>query len=62
MDPYQTGFVSAAEFRDVLQELCVHLSEYELDVLTKKFSVQDGRYIQPCNSSIMLSGKNPYQL
>ena len=43
MDPYHTGFVSAAEFRDVLQELCVHLSEYELDMLTKKFSVQDGR-------------------
>jgi len=43
MDPYQTGCVSAGEFRDVLQELCVHLSDYELDMLTRKFSLQDGR-------------------
>lgn len=44
MDPYGTGFVSQEEFRDVLKELCVHLSEYELDTLTRKFEIRkDGR-------------------
>lgn len=44
MDPYGTGYVSKEEFRDVLTELCVHLSEYELDLLTRKFEVgTDGR-------------------
>ena len=46
MDPYGTGFVSQEEFRDILTELCVHLSEYELNLLTKKFEVgSDGRYV-----------------
>ena len=41
MDPYGTGCVSREEFRDVLTELCVHLSAFELDMLTKKFSMDD---------------------
>lgn len=44
MDPYGIGFVSQDEFRDVLKELCVHLSEFELDQLTRKFDLKkDGR-------------------
>ena len=44
MDPYGTGCVNGDEFRDVLTELCVHLSDYELEMLTVKFDVkQDGR-------------------
>lgn len=39
MDPYGTGCVSKEEFREVLTELCVHLSEYELNLLTKKFEI-----------------------
>ena len=46
MDPYGTGFVSKEEFRDILTELCVHLSEYELNLLTRKFEVgSDGRWV-----------------
>ena len=45
MDLYSTGFVSAEEFRDVLSELCVNLSNYELQMLTHKFDIkQDGRW------------------
>ena len=45
MDPYGTGYVAPDEFKDVLQELCVHLSEYELNMLTSKFSIgSDGRW------------------
>ncbi|XP_038061355.1 EF-hand calcium-binding domain-containing protein 6-like [Patiria miniata] len=44
LDVYGTGFVSKEEFRDVLQELCVHLSAYELDALSSKFEINhDGR-------------------
>ncbi|XP_052263112.1 EF-hand calcium-binding domain-containing protein 6-like isoform X2 [Dreissena polymorpha] len=44
MDPYGTGFVSQEEFREVCRELCVHLSEYELDQLIRKFDIKaDGR-------------------
>ncbi|XP_045213857.1 EF-hand calcium-binding domain-containing protein 6-like isoform X3 [Mercenaria mercenaria] len=44
MDPYGIGYVSQDEFRDVLKELCVHLSEFELDTLTRKFDIKkDGR-------------------
>ena len=44
MDPYGVGFISQDEFRDVLRELCVHLSEYELDQLVRKFDIRrDGR-------------------
>ena len=44
MDPYGTGFVSKEEFREVLTELCVHLSEYELNMLSNKFDItRDGR-------------------
>ncbi|XP_043920865.1 EF-hand calcium-binding domain-containing protein 6-like [Protopterus annectens] len=44
LDPYHTGFVSKEEFRDILTELCVHLNEYECDVLEKKFEINgDGR-------------------
>ena len=46
MDPYGTGFVSQEEFRDVLTELCVHLTAHELDMLTNKFDVKkDGRSV-----------------
>ncbi|XP_072038422.1 EF-hand calcium-binding domain-containing protein 6-like [Amphiura filiformis] len=44
LDPYGTGYVSAEEFRDVLQELCVNLTNYELQQLCKKFDTRkDGR-------------------
>ncbi|XP_048248284.1 EF-hand calcium-binding domain-containing protein 6-like isoform X1 [Haliotis rufescens] len=44
MDPYSTGFVTREEFRDVLTELCVHLSMMELDQLSERFDIrQDGR-------------------
>ena len=44
LDPYGTGFVSGEEFRDVVQELCVNLSNYELQQLCKKFDTRkDGR-------------------
>ena len=45
MDPYHTTFVNADEFRDVLSELCVHLSKFELESLVKKFDIKgDGRW------------------
>ncbi|XP_069600420.1 EF-hand calcium-binding domain-containing protein 6-like [Ranitomeya imitator] len=37
LDPYQTGFVSKEEFKDLLSELCVHLNDYEREMLSKKF-------------------------
>ncbi len=40
-DPYATGHVTHEEFRDVLQELCVHLSSHELEMLDRKFTVGD---------------------
>lgn len=43
MDSYGTGHVSRDEFRDVLTELCVHLTESELNEITTKFSAADGR-------------------
>ncbi|XP_023931994.1 EF-hand calcium-binding domain-containing protein 6 [Lingula anatina] len=44
MDPYATQFVTIDEFREILTELCVHLSDYELDMLCKKFETKkDGR-------------------
>ena len=43
MDNYATGCVSLEEFRALLSEMCIHLSEYELQILAKKFSVSDGR-------------------
>ena len=43
MDPYKTGAVSAEEFRNVLSELCVHLNNFELNVLTRKFMTSDDR-------------------
>ena len=45
MDPFGTGFVSQEEFKDVVQELCVHLSEFEVRQLVTKFdTTKDGRY------------------
>lgn len=41
IDPYNTGCVSTEEYREVLQELCVYLSDYELDMLTNKFMTAD---------------------
>lgn len=44
MDPYNTGFVSREEYQEVLRELCVQLSDYELEALTNKFDLKkDGR-------------------
>jgi Ca2+-binding EF-hand superfamily protein len=44
MDPYNTGCVQRDEFRDVLIELCVNLSDTELNDIMKKFDVrQDDR-------------------
>lgn len=44
MDPYHTGLVTKDEFRDVLTELCVNLSNLELEQLLQKFEVKsDGR-------------------
>ncbi|XP_053314267.1 EF-hand calcium-binding domain-containing protein 6-like [Spea bombifrons] len=44
LDPYRTGFVSKEEFKDILTELCIHLNEYEREMLAKKFeSNGDGR-------------------
>jgi len=44
MDPYHTGFVSRDEFRDVLMELCVHLTNYEAEIIATKFDTNnDGR-------------------
>ncbi|XP_039398208.1 EF-hand calcium-binding domain-containing protein 6-like isoform X11 [Mauremys reevesii] len=37
LDPYHTGFVSKKEFKDILTELCVHLNEYECEMLGQKF-------------------------
>ncbi|XP_068124872.1 EF-hand calcium-binding domain-containing protein 6-like [Hyperolius riggenbachi] len=53
LDPYRTGFVSKEEFKDLLAELCIHLNNYERDLLAKKFeSSGDGRvcyidFLQP---------------
>ncbi|KAM4708958.1 EF-hand calcium-binding domain-containing protein 6-like [Discoglossus pictus] len=44
LDPYRTGFISKEEFRDILNELCIHLNNYECEMLAKKFEVNgDGR-------------------
>ncbi|XP_056017223.1 EF-hand calcium-binding domain-containing protein 6-like isoform X8 [Ostrea edulis] len=40
MDPYGTGYVSREEFKDVLTELCVHLSEFEINKLSDKFDMK----------------------
>lgn len=46
MDPYGTGFISREEFKDVLTELCVHLSEFEINKLSDKFDLKrDGRLV-----------------
>jgi len=44
MDPYSTGLVQKEEFREVLTELCVNLSNLELEQLISKFDIKkDGR-------------------
>ncbi|KAL8601492.1 hypothetical protein ACOMHN_000434 [Nucella lapillus] len=43
MDPYNTGCVSREEFRDVLIELCVNLSDVEIHSVTAKFGTSDDR-------------------
>ncbi len=43
MDPYNSGCVSTDEFKSVLGELCVHLSNYELNMVTRKFQMNDDR-------------------
>ena len=40
MDPYNTGCVSREEFREVLIELCVNLSDTELESLICKFDTR----------------------
>ena len=45
MDPCNTGTVSLDEFREVLIQLCVSLSDTELETVTSKFTTRnDGRY------------------
>ncbi|XP_066517698.1 EF-hand calcium-binding domain-containing protein 6 isoform X2 [Hoplias malabaricus] len=39
MDELGTGFVSHEEFKEVLTSLCVHLSQYECEVLANKFDM-----------------------
>ena len=43
MDPYNTGCVTVEEYEDVLSELCVQLSTFELKQLSRKFSVGGDR-------------------
>ncbi|XP_041364639.1 EF-hand calcium-binding domain-containing protein 6-like [Gigantopelta aegis] len=44
MDPYTTGFVTKEEFKDVLSELCIHLTDWELEGLCERFALKkDGR-------------------
>nr|XP_039247423.1 EF-hand calcium-binding domain-containing protein 6-like [Styela clava] len=44
MDPFHTGFVSREEFRDLLIELCVHLTNHEAQMLCDRFDTnKDGR-------------------
>lgn len=44
MDPYRTGFVTREEFADVLRELCVHLTDKEVEIIANKFDTNtDGR-------------------
>ncbi len=44
MDFSGTGFVSSDEFKEILMSLCFHLSQYECDLLAKKFDINhDGR-------------------
>ncbi len=44
MDFSGTGFVSSEEFKEILMSLCFHLSQYECDLLAKKFDINhDGR-------------------
>ncbi|XP_074648527.1 EF-hand calcium-binding domain-containing protein 6-like [Tubulanus polymorphus] len=44
MDPYVTNNVTREEFQDVLTELNIHLSDYELQLISKKFDMKrDGR-------------------
>lgn len=46
MDPYRTGFVTREEFADVLRELCVHLTDKEVEIIANKFDTNiDGRYL-----------------
>ncbi|KAL8618778.1 hypothetical protein ACOMHN_000206 [Nucella lapillus] len=40
MDPYNTGFVSREEFREVLIELCVNLADTELETILTKFDTR----------------------
>ncbi|KAG1956601.1 EF-hand calcium-binding domain-containing protein [Pimephales promelas] len=39
MDFSGTGFVSSDEFKEILMNLCVHLSQYECDLLARKFDI-----------------------
>ncbi len=46
MDPYNTGCVNKDEFKDVLGELCIHLSNWELEHLCERFDTKkDGRWV-----------------
>ncbi|KAK9980760.1 hypothetical protein ABG768_000349 [Culter alburnus] len=41
MDFSGTGFVSSDEFKEILMNLCVHLSQYECDLLARKFDINN---------------------
>lgn len=45
MDPYSTGCVGRDEFRDVLIELCVSLSDAEINSLLQRFTLKDDRRV-----------------
>lgn len=45
MDPYRTGFVSKEEFQEVVTELCPHISDYELEILTRRFQEEADKRI-----------------
>jgi len=40
LDPSSSGFVSKEKFKNVLQSLCIHLTDFECDLLSSKFDVK----------------------
>ena len=43
LDPHKTGCVSDQEFQDVMNEICVHLSVYDLEQIMKRHAANDHR-------------------
>eukprot|EP00795_Rhopilema_esculentum_P012732 gene12732-3457_t len=40
IDTLKTGFVTKEQFQNILQSLCIYLTDFECDVLSKKFDIQ----------------------